>query len=470
MRRKPVLFVVLAFSILAMLLAACATPATPEPTMPPTEPATTAPTMAMATEAPTAEVPATAAPTTEAATEPMAPVEIQFWHGQSQTQADELTKLITEFESTHPNITVTATYQGTYSDLYNKVTAAIAAGAPPDLTIAYQNDVSNYIKSDAVIPLDDLMSDPQIGFTADDMKDIFPAFIDRYPQANNQVYSIAFMRSMEVMFYNSDILSAAGITDPPTSWDEFMSDCAAVTKAPDVYCYEMNTDASRFANWVFSRGGGLLSADGKTVAFDSQAGLDSLNFLSDLFTKKYATVIGKAYQDQTDFSLGKIAFAFGSSAGVPYYKQAIDEAGVVKNWGIAPYPHTTADPVVDVYGPSVAIFKTTTDRERASFIFLKWLMDNQPNSEWVQSTYYFPARQSTKDQLTDFISQNPLYGDAYSWLQYGRTEPTIAAWNPIRGYIADALTAVANGTMSPQDALNQAVTKSNDEITSEANQ
>ena len=189
-----------------------------------------------------------------------------------------------------------------------------------------------------------------------------------------------------------------------------------------------------------------------------------MTFLNDLFQNQYAIVIGKAYQDQTDFSLGKIAFAFGSTAGLPYYKQAIDEAGVVKDWGIAPYPHTTADPVVDVYGPSVAIFKTTTDRERASFIFLKWLMSNDPNAEWVKATSYFPARQSTKDQLGDFIAANPLYGDAYSWLQYGRTEPTIAAWNPIRSIIADAMTAVANGTMSPQDALNDAVTKANDAI------
>ncbi len=98
----------------------------------------------------------------------------------------------------------------------------------------------------------------------------------------------------------------------------------------------MNTDASRFANWVFSRGGDLLSTDGTSVAFGGQAGLDTMNFINDMFQNKYAIVIAKAYQDQTDFSLGKIAFAFGSTAGLPYYKQSIDQAGVVKDWGIAP--------------------------------------------------------------------------------------------------------------------------------------
>jgi multiple sugar transport system substrate-binding protein len=388
-------------------------------------------------------------------------IQLQFWHGQSQTQQDTLNALIDQFNQSHPGIQVTATYQGTNSDLYKKVTAAIAAGTPTDLAIAYQNDVANYIQSGAVIPLDDLMNDPQIGFNQADLKDIYPSFIDRDPQAGNKVFSMAFMRSMEVMYYNADMLKAAGFDHPPTTWDDFQKICQAVSKPPDTYCYELNTDASRFAGWVFSRGGDLLSADGKTVAFNSQTGLDSLNFLNDLFRKNYTTVIGKAFQDQTDFSLGKIAFTFGSTAGLPYYKQSVQQAGKVTNWGIAPEPRTTQQPVVDVYGPSVTIFKTSTAKERAAFTFLKWLMSTDPNATWVQATNYFPARASTRAQLTDFVQKNPLYGQALDWLQYGRTEPNIATWNPIRSYIADALTAVANGTSTPKEALDKAASQAN---------
>jgi hypothetical protein len=87
----------------------------------------------------------------------------------------------------------------------------------------------------------------------------------------------------------------------------------------------------------------------------SPAGLDTMVFLSTLFQKQYATIIAKAFQDQTDISLGKIAFTFGSSAGLPFYKSAIQQAGKVTNWGIAPGPHSTPNPVVDAYGPSVTI-------------------------------------------------------------------------------------------------------------------
>ena len=461
---KKSLYTLFALLMIISLVACSPAATTVAPTNPPA--ATTAPTnppppTAVPTK-PAPTTPPTAAPTTPPTAAPV--IEVAFWHGQSTTQETALKKLVDEFNASHPSIHVTATLQGAYADLYKKVTSAIAAGTPPDLTIAYQNDVSNYIKSDAVIALDDLMADPKVGFSADDLKDIFPSFIDHYPQFGNKVYSIAFMRSMEVMYYNTDMLKAAGFNDPPTTWDDFMKACAAVSKPPDQYCYEMNTDASRFATWVFSRGGDMLSADGKTVAFNAQPGLDTMQFISDLFTKKYAIVIGKAFQDQTDFSLGKIAFAFGSSAGLPFYKTAIDQAAKVKNWAIAPSPSSTGKPVVDLYGPSVAIFKTNADRQKAAFTFLKWLMDKDPNAEWVRATSYFPARQTTKDALADFIKTNPLYGNAYGWLQYGRTEPTTAAWNPIRGFIADAMTAVANAKATPKQALDDAAKKANDAL------
>ncbi|MCL4393349.1 MAG: ABC transporter substrate-binding protein [Chloroflexi bacterium] len=464
MRKYLVCMVILTFAAVA----ACAPAPTPAPTA---AAPTAAPAQATATAAPAQATAATAAPTAAPAQPTSAPqstaaapastVELQFWHAQSQQQQTALDKLIAEFNTSHPGIKVTGTFQGSYSDIYKKVTAAVAAGSPPDLAIAYQNDVSNYIKSNAVIPLDDMMSDPKIGFTADDLKDIYPGFIDKYPDFGNKVYSLAFMRSMEVMYYNVDMLKAAGFSQPPASWDDFTKVCAAVNKPPDTYCYELNTDASRFASWVFSRGGDLLSADGKTVAFGQQPGLDSLTWLNDMFTNKYAIVIAKAYQDQTDFSLGKIAFAQGSTAGLPFYASAIKDAGKVTNWAIAPMPHTTPNPVVDLYGPSVTIFKTTPEKQQAAFVFVKWMMDKDPNAEWVKATSYFPARASTKAALTDFIAANPLYGQAFDWLQYGRGEPTLAAWNPIRGILADMETAIANGKMTPADALKQAVDKSN---------
>jgi ABC-type glycerol-3-phosphate transport system substrate-binding protein len=451
----------LAFVVLLLfgLIVAC----TPMPI--PTSPAAS-PTAAPVTATPIPTATSTSVPPTapalsavEGTSTAIQKVELQFWHGQNQAQRLALNGLIDRFNATHPSLQVKAKH-GTYNELQ----FAVASGSPPDLALAYQSDVANLVKANAIIPLDDLMKDSETGFSADDLKDIFPAFIDRYPQFGHRVYSLAFMRNMQAMYYNADLLKAAGFSKPPETWDDFMKACAAVSKPPDAYCYEMTPDAATFATWVLSRGGELLSADGKQAAFDQKVGLDTLTFLNDLFAKKYAIVAAKAFQDQIDFSLGKVAFTFDTTAGLPAYDRVIKSASKPITWGIAPSPRTVKEPVVILYGPSVTIFRTTPEKQRAAFVFLKWLVGNDPNAEWIQATASFPARQSTKSALADLIAKNLPYGQAFSWLQYGRGEPSAAAWNPIRTFIADALIAVATGKAKPADALRDAAAKANAEL------
>jgi len=461
----------------AWLLTACAPATTPAPTSVP--PATVAPTTAApATAAPTTAAPtaaatkaggATAAPTvsptaTPAATTAAGQTEVQFWHVYSAGSAQEkaMDALIAAFNAANPDVNVLGTYQGSYPDMSKKITAAIAGNGLPDVAVSYQNDIANYQLSGAKIQaLDTWLTDSKVGFSATDMQDIFPSYIDHYPGSNNQVLSVAYNRSMEVMYYNSDLLAASGINQPPASWDDFMADCAKLAQTtPSQQCYAISADASRFANWVWSRGGQLLSADGKTVAFQD-AGLASLQFLNTLVTKNYAYLIAKQFGDQSDFAVGKAAFTFGSSAGIPFYGSAVKGSAKPFKWGVAPTPHTTPNPVVDVYGPSVVIFNNSDAKAAAAWRFVKYLMSPDANAKWVQATAYFPARKSTLDGLKDYISANALYGTLVADLQYGQTEPQIAAWSPVRTVLGDAITAVASGASTPEDAIKTAADKSN---------
>jgi len=373
--------------------------------------------------------------------------------------------LIAAFNAANPDVNVLGTYQGSYPDISKKITAAIAGNALPDLAVSYQNDIANYQLSGAKIQaLDSWLTDPKVGFNAADMADIFPSYIDHYPGSNNQVLSVAYNRSMEVMFYNSDLLAASGINQPPASWDDFMADCAKLAQTtPGQQCYAISADASRFSNWVWSRGEKLLSDDGKTVAFQD-TGLASLQFLNTLVTKNYAYLIAKQFGDQSDFAVGKAAFTFGSSAGIPFYASAVKGSAKPFKWSVAPMPHTTPKPVVDVYGPSVVIFNNSDAKAAAAWRFVKYLMSPEANAKWVQATAYFPARKSTLDSLKDYISANPLYGTLVDDLQYGMTEPQIAAWSAVRTDLGDAITAVASGASTPEDAIKTAADKANAEL------
>jgi len=223
--------------------------------------------------------------------------------------------------------------------------------------------------------------------------------------------------------------------------------------------YEMTSSLS---NMIFSRGGDVISADGKKATFNSAAGVESLKQVQDLVKKGYAYQVAEAYGDQTDFTAGKVLFTFGSSAGLPYYRTGIKDSKAPFEWGVAAMPHgaQVKQAVVDIYGPSICVFKTKPEKQLAAWLFLRWFTQTEQTSQWAQVANYFPMRKSALETETfkKFLAAEPNYSKALALLPQGKGEPTISAWSDIRGFMADAYTAVINGE-DPQKALDAAATK-----------
>ena len=103
------------------------------------------------------------------------PVELQFWHSISNpVHAEVLDKLIAQFNDTvgkEKQITVTATFNGSSSDLYSNVIAAIKAETAPDVTLALRPYVADYLQTDLVVDLTPYIQDETVGMP--DYEDIF---------------------------------------------------------------------------------------------------------------------------------------------------------------------------------------------------------------------------------------------------------------------------------------------------------
>jgi multiple sugar transport system substrate-binding protein len=425
----------------AIAIAACAPAPTPVPA------ATTPTVMRRAT----ATLVVTPEPT------PDTRIQIRLWYAGNAAGRDAqrpLALLTDKFNAGHSDIQVVPIHQGTDSDLARKIAAPPIGDDAPDLILAYPTDLAQLIKSGTLAALDG----PQF-LTPDDLKDPFPAFIDKYPQYGNRIYSIGFARNLRVMYYNSDLLKSAGVKLPET-WDDMAKACAAIAKLPETQCFESDPNALDYESAVLGRGGALISGDGKRVMFDQKPGADSLQFISDTFKNKYAAFTTRAFQQQIDFAAGKLAFTFDTTVALPLYSKSIANAGKNFSWTVA-VPPRTATPIVMAYGPSLAILKKPLAKQQAGLVFVKWMMDKEANSDWVLATNTFPARAATKDNLSDYLKLNPAYGTAFAWLRLARAEPAIAAWPQVRGIIADAIVATANGKVLPSDALKDAATKAN---------
>jgi len=455
-------------ALVPLIIASCrGAPVSPSPsptsTFTPTHlPTSTFTPTPLPTPSPTPTLPPT--PTPSPTPEPFEPFknispegqEVTLWHPYTQLHERTLLEMVDEFNRTNPwGIKVKAWYAGSYSEIRRKVLAAIASGTPPDMAFSYQNVVAEYAKADAVVPLDDYLQSPKYGLKPEELDDYFDPFLegDRYPDFDQKMLSFPPGRSLEVMYYNADVLQSLGYKGPPETWSQFYQICRMRKEKEGKPCYAIAPSASTFTWMVWSYKGEILGPEGEFLP-DKEAALSVLQFLEKLIDEGLAYKVEERYQDQKDFAAQKIIFAFGSTAGIPYYQEAVKDPKTGKprfNWAIALPPAQTPGPVADLYGPSICIFKTTPERQLASWLFLKWFTQPDQNARWAAATGYLPVRASAAN--SPILKANPLLKKAMDFVPYARSEPAIYGWEAIRGILYNVMNDVASGKKAPEDAV-----------------
>ena len=63
----------------------------------------------------------------------------------------------------------------------------------------------------------------------------------------------------------------------------------------------------------------------------------------------------------------------------------------------------------------------------------------------MQASNYFPVRRSTAENLTEYFKKNPRYQKAFGLLDYGKSEPSVAGYEPVRRMVGQALVDVLQG-------------------------
>jgi ABC-type glycerol-3-phosphate transport system substrate-binding protein len=403
--------------------------------------------------------------------------QITLWHAFTKVEEQTLLALISEFNNQNEwGITVRPEYGGHYHDLHKKTLAAIAFGSPPEMTFTHHSRVAEYAQADVIQPLDGYVANEKYGLTEEEwrtengeLEDYFPAFLagDRYPAFDGELLSFSPSLGMEVMYYNVDMLNELGYENPPATWDEFKAMCMDATQdidndgISDTFGYAVSPSGSTFADWVWSRGGELLSKDGQSVTFQEQ-GLEALILLRDLIDSGYAYQAVVEDGDRLDFGQGKVLFIFDSLDGLRYYSAAVIEGISVEpefEWSIAPFPHEAAKPIVGMRGPTLCVFKTTPQKQLAGWIFIKWFTEPEQAARWAIAADHFPVHKSAieTETMKAHFEENPLYEEAFGFLEYARMEPAIAGWQGVHDALYKAIVGVASSEMSPEEAIYEAV-------------
>lgn len=435
-------------------------------------------------EEPTEEV-AVEEPTEEVAMEPCAPATegplagidprgqtIVWWHNHSGSREEGLLELVAEFNETNEcGITLEAQNQGSYNDIRDKVNASTAAGeAPAALVVGYQNDQAFYQLNEGLADLEAFLNDPYWGLSADEQADFYASFFNQsiHPVFDNQRLGFPPNRSMEVIFYNQTWLEELGFSGPPTTPEEFqeMSCAAAAANGDGTGGFILRDDASAVAAWTYAFGGDILTEDGTGYVYNGEATVAAMTFLKGLYDEGCGYLFTEGFPNP-EFAARRALFTMGSSSGIPFYAGDVatiaEENGTTPDtWGVTAVPHTTAEPVQNIYGGDIMITNTTPEQQLAGWIFLKWFTSSETMAEWSRISGYFPTRQGAADLLGDYVTESPQWGQALELLPYSYYEPQLISYQGVRDAAQTAFNEIMQGDGSNiQDVL--------DNLTEEAN-
>jgi multiple sugar transport system substrate-binding protein len=405
---------------------------------------------------------ATAAPTV-----PPPTVTLQFWTVLPDNGVTEqsLNDLVQSFQKEYPTITLKVSSQATYTDLYRKVVASIATGTLPDLVTGLDGDIAQYARLRALAPLDDYVGDPANGLSNMEMRDIPAGLLEttQLAEQDNKILSLPFARGVLALYYNWSAMKNIGITNTPKTWDEFKLHAKSLTKNP-VRGLAYHPDATLFDALLASRGGSLFNADLTKATFNSTAGVDTLVYLSEGLKDNWIyRVEGNA--DLSDFAAGRAIFNVASTAEIPVYQAAIGDAvkkgGKDFEWGVTLLPQgDTKKTTAILLGSNIAILKGTLDKQRASWLFIRWLMRDKVAANWTQAAGVLPARQAARDLLKDFVAKSPPQKQAMDdLLPVAHPEPNARVMSDIRELIEAALASFDSGKVGPKAALDDAAAK-----------
>lgn len=386
-----------------------------------------------------------------------APVRITFWHALGGEHGEIVADLVAEFNASQDEVVVDAQYQGNYGTLMQKLMAAVAAGDPPTLTGSYNNWTEVFIDAEAITPMARFVNDPEVGLSEEELADFIPAFIEANTW-DGVLYSLPFNKSVQILYYNKELLDQAGVGVPSTM-DELAHAVREVKAKTGVPGLALRPDIDTFAAYFRAFGGEWLDADGNP-AFDGEAGVRALRFIQELVADGSAYVFD-GWLDE-EFNKGNMAMFTHSNSTIPWVR-----LGAAFEWGTGLIP--AGDRAAStVAGQDLVIFSEATAEEQlAAWKFVKWLLSTDPNARFSVGTGYLPVRWSALETevMQQYIAKAPeQYNAGIQSLDRLVFDPSIPAWNDMRALISEAVERVLLTGEDPQTALSDAARKSRQAI------
>jgi multiple sugar transport system substrate-binding protein len=185
--------------------------------------------------------------------------------------------------------------------------------------------------------------------------------------------------------------------------------------------------------WLLAFEGGVLESD--DYRFLSPNNIEAFKYLRELSEQTCAWQAVDV-DPVTAFASRQALLITASLQDLPAVARAFAAANSRDDWKVIPFPGENEDALV-VYGSSYVVFNSTDEEQLASWIFIRWMLENEQDARMAETTHLFPLRTSTLDLLGDYKKTHPQWADAIDLLPKGELQPQLASWRKVKVMLGD---------------------------------
>lgn len=349
---------------------------------------------------------------------------VTFWHTRgSGANYECVTHAVETFNATigaETGVKVEEVFIGSYNDIITKTQLAVQTEDAPDLVVMGNTFVSYLIEDGLAV---DMM--PYTESTGFDTANIADAFMQIYGNTDGSLYSLPYIRSTPVFFYNKTMLDEAGLELGDTiTIDELVSVCSQMTKKADngetdVYGFEMLNDFGYFnAAFIQQLGSAFVTEDGSPCLEDGvmlKVMSDWKQWVDDGWCRSFdSTNAGDAMKEL--FYQNKLFSFVYSSSGMTDILAKSAEAGI--ELGVCTFPtYDAANSVAEIGGGNICMIENgkSDEQKAATWSFVNFLMSDEEVYFNAKTSGYVPCTKSVaeNEDMQAFWAENPTYEIPY---------------------------------------------------------
>ena len=342
--------------------------------------------------------------------------ELRVWAFGAEGEA--LAPIAREFEQANPGVRVRV-QAIPFTAGHEKLLTAYVGGALPDVAQLGNTWIPEFAALNALEPLDALVArDSALVPRAD----YFPGVLATNV-VDSVLYGIPWYVDTRVMFYRTDLLRAAGITSPPTTWAELREALIKVKKVQPAGAFPALLPLNEWTQPVIfgmQAGSPLLADNGTRGAFRDPRFRRGFEFYVNLFRDSLApalanTQISSVYQE---FAAGRVAMYITGPWNVGEFKKRLPDS-LQNAWMTAPLPGPDSGGVSLAGGSSIVIMRGSA-KKSVAWRFVTFLSDPARQARFYEQTGDLPARRTA--WTAPALASDP-YLAAFR-TQLGRVVPT----------------------------------------------